>query len=735
MSKTVKIVLAGLAILLVVAGAAWKMAAPRVLAGVQGLLLSQVNSSINGRIEIGTIDFSAFGAAVIKDVKLYDAGNARIAAGEEIRVSYRWADLIGGKFGLDSVKSVSLEKPQLVLGIDKSGKWSLQDIVKPQTDRAAAFHGVVTFKDASVSVTTPGWKRDFTSISGDLDYADPVAVAVDLKGKLKQSTISAKGTWQPEQKTELAIRIDQLELGEAQALLPAPSGTPKLSTGTLKEIQGTVTREPAGVRMTGDAALTGLAVDVQGMALKDGSAKLKLQGDMLTLSDAVVTVDGNRLSVAGSINLAPVSPALALQISSPGVDLAAVAGQKASLAGKAAVQAEVGGTLDKPAVRGSFRINGGQFDTYALTDAEGSFSYAGGVLTLESAGARALGGSIGLSGTMQPAVSRYDLKVTGQNVDGAVLTNKGLSGKMDFTATVSGQGTADSMSASGVFSVPAGTVSDYAITNASGNFHKQGNRVDLSNVGVTLSGQRLSVSGAISLAAGGASPQINLNISSTGLNSTVFNPNSALKGMIAFQATVSGTPEKNQARGNFQIASGALGQLSFAGASGGFGYADGVLTLTGGRAQCLGGTITLNGTVVPKTMEYRQQVNGQNIDAGQLTDHDVQGRADFSANIGGVGDWDKSNADGTFKMNSGSVKGISFNSLTGNFTKRGRQTEFTGMKFNTLGGLASGTGETEGEYIHLVITPNSTANAVVNVLTGKTLQTQDLRVRFRGPNG
>ena len=86
-------------------------------------------------------------------------------------------------------------------------------------------------------------------------------------------------------------------------------------------------------------------------------------------------------------------------------------------------------------------------------------------------------------------------------------------------------------------------------------------------------------------------------------------------------------------------------------------------------------------------------------------------------------------------MSSGNVKGIPFNGLTGNFSKRGRQTEFRNLKFNMLGGLASGTGETEGEYVRLIITPNTAANTILNVLTGKTLQPQDLRIRFRGPNG
>ena len=735
MSKTHKIIMASVVALILVAGIAWKVAAPRVLAGVQEILLSQVNSSLNGRIEIEEMDFSLLGSAVLKKVTLFDKAGSQIAASNEISIGYKFSDLIGGRFGIDSVQSITVEKVSLNLSIDKAGTWSLQEIIKPQAQRTSVFRGSIKLKDAAVTVTTPNWKREFTEISGELDYVAPPAVAVDVKGKMGKSTISAQGTWIPDGKTQLAIKIDTLDLVEAQTLLPAVAGNPKLSAGTLKDVQGTMIQEKSGVQMTGDALLNGLAVDLQGMALKDGNAKVKLQGKNVTLLDASATIDENKLSVSGSIDFSPTSPTLALKIASGSINLSSMAGAKASLTGSAAMRADVGGTLDKPTAKGTFQLRSGQFDENPVTDAEGVFSYAGDTLSLSNTSAKAMGGSIGITGTILPKTSRYNLNVSGKNVDGALLTNKGLTGRMDFNATVSGQANPDSMAASGTFTVPSGTISDYAITNASGSFRKQGNRVDMSNVGVTLSGQRLSVNGVITIASGGASPQINLNISSSGLSTTVFNPNSALKGNLAFQATVTGTPEKNQVRGNFQIASGSLGQLAFSGASGGFGYVDGVLTLVGGRTQCLGGTITMNGTVVPKTMEYIQKVNGQNIDAAQLTDRDVQGRADFAATISGVGDWDKANGDGNFKMNSGSVKGISFNGLTGNFTKRGRNTEFANLKFNMLGGLASGSGETEGEYVNLVITPNATANAALNILTGRTLQPQNLRVRFRGPNG
>ena len=735
MKKSHKMILAGLAALLVITGIAWKLAAPRVLAGVQDLLLKQVNSSINGRLEIGSLDFSVLGSAVLKQVVLYDKAGSRIASGGQINVSYQFDDLLGGRFGLDSVKKISIEKADLKLAIDKNGRWSLQELVKPQKEQPAVFRGIIAVQEVTVEVTTPEWTRQFTGLAGELDYEKPPAVAVDLKGKLGKSALTAKGVWTAEVKTQLAITIDAIELADVQSLLPSAAGNPQFLAGSLKDVKGNLIQDKSGISTNGEAVLSGLAMNLQGKALKEGNANLKLQGKSMTLSNGSAQLDGNKLNVNGTIDFATTSPGLALQLAAAGIDIASLAGSKASVSGLLSFQADVTGTLAKTLARGVFKLPAGQLDANPLTDGEGSFSYAGEVLTIQNATLKALGGALAISGTMEPQTSRYNLKVSGQNVDGAILTNQGVNGRMSFEATVSGAADASSMTASGVFALPSAKISDYDISNATGSFRKQGNRLDLSNVGVTLSGQRLSVGGSVTLATGGGSPQLNLTISSGGLNANVFNPNSALKGSIAFQATVTGTPQKNQARGNFQIGSGALGELAFSAASGGFSYVDGVLTLSGGRAQSLGGSLALSGTVVPKTMEYRQQVTGTNIDAAQLTDKDVQGRADFAATISGTGDWDKANGDGNFKMNSGSVKGISFNGLTGNFSKRGRQTEFTNLKFNMLGGLASGTGATEGEYVRLIITPNAVANTALSILTGKTLQPQDLRIRFRGPNG
>lgn len=160
-----------------------------------------------------------------------------------------------------------------------------------------------------------------------------------------------------------------------------------------------------------------------------------------------------------------------------------------------------------------------------------------------------------------------------------------------------------------------------------------------------------------------------------------------LKGATSLQAKVSGTTAKPVASGSYKIAAGSLGDLSFREASGKFRFADSLLYLTETTAQALGGSIQVSGTVDPSSLRYVQTVSGQNIDVKQLSDRDMQGRVNFNSEVRGQGSWDGASADGTFNMGTGSISGIAFDSLTGNFSKRGAATRY----FNLVARIAGQT--------------------------------------------
>lgn len=307
MSKPFQIILASLAAMLIVTVIAWKGVAPRVIAELQGSLLSQINASMNGRITVEEIDFPAPWSAVLKNVAVFNKTDDQIATGDEVGISFALSDLIGGRFSFDSINKISMEKVRFKFDIDKSKRWNIQDLLKAPQDGSSAFRGNIVLKDVAVSVNAPNWKRDFVEIAGEWNCSGAPLITLNLIGKTSKSYISAKGTWLPEKIMELDLKIDRLELAEVQALITIAGEKDKPGYGTVKDTLASMIQGQTGFRMTTGTIFSGIAV--------------KVQGEKVTLQDASIIVDGNPLKVEGSIDLSAGSPELAIQFSSAGMNL------------------------------------------------------------------------------------------------------------------------------------------------------------------------------------------------------------------------------------------------------------------------------------------------------------------------------------------------------------------------------------------------------------------------------
>jgi hypothetical protein len=177
----------------------------------------------------------------------------------------------------------------------------------------------------------------------------------------------------------------------------------------------------------------------------------------------------------------------------------------------------------------------------------------------------------------------------------------------------------------------------------------------------------------------------NVSVNADGVDPAYFSPNIPLKGLVTSTFVLAGTTDKPTATGSFRIPSGTLGGTSFSEAVGDFSLAGGTLSLVGTRMNAVGGSIATNGSLALDTLRYSNTLSGQNIDISQLTEKDIHGRLQFMADVQGQGPWEGARADGSFSMGTGSVSGISFDSLTGNFSKRGSYTRYYNLKATIAG--------------------------------------------------
>ena len=155
-------------------------------------------------------------------------------------------------------------------------------------------------KEVAASVNAPNWKRDFVEIAGEWNCSGAPLITLNLTGKTNKTFISAKGTWLPNKRMELDLKIDRLELAEVQALITIIAGEKdKLGYGPVKDTLASVIQGQTGFRMTTGSILSGIVV--------------KVQGEKVTLQEALIVVVGKQLKIEGTIDFSAGSPELAIQ--------------------------------------------------------------------------------------------------------------------------------------------------------------------------------------------------------------------------------------------------------------------------------------------------------------------------------------------------------------------------------------------------------------------------------------
>ena len=99
-----------------------------------------------------------------------------------------------------------------------------------------------------------------------------------------------------------------------------------------------------------------------------------------------------------------------------------------------------------------------------------------------------------LNGTVWPSGPSFDLAVSGRGIDSTLLTDKDISGPVNFQAAVAGQGTAN-LAARGTFQMGEGKFYGVPFLSMDGEFTKQGEQTNFTNVTVYTAGGSFSATG------------------------------------------------------------------------------------------------------------------------------------------------------------------------------------------------------------------------------------------------
>jgi len=447
---------------------------------MQDKILALINERVNGRVTVEKIDLSFDGTITLKQLALYDKKNNLIASAEKILLEFSPFDLLSGDVGIGMIRQITVEKPLLVLE-KQNGVYNFEQIFVTTPDQSGTgshFKGEVAIDQGVVCLETLS-KYLLEDISGNLNFAKYPVFTLELAGRKSSIRLTADGEWSFNDVGSVTVRTTKALLTDMDLAWLKASDI-DITAGMVNGLKIDVVKQGGKIRYQGEGTVADLAGRLGGYEVAQGTGKVKIKDDTVAIADASLRFNGQPVSFTGTLNSSDTK--LDFDVTSNGFDLSVITG--ANFRGAMQLQAKVQGTLATPQASGQFTVPRGEFGSFAFTAGSGNFAYTNGTLTLNNTRMTMWDGTLFINGTVLPAGQRYNLTVTGSNIDSALLSDKEIRGRADFIATVSGQRTTG-MTANGSFTMGEGSFYGIPFLSMKGDFSKDGERINFSNIIVT----------------------------------------------------------------------------------------------------------------------------------------------------------------------------------------------------------------------------------------------------------
>jgi hypothetical protein len=467
------------AIPLLVIGSLWQVFSGKVAKALQDSLVATVGQKLNGRLQVGSIDLSLLTWVRIRDVAVYDQQDNLVAKSPNIEIKYQWSNLIKGSLGMSSIDVVAIQGAEVWLKNEKD-RWNWEGLVKDDKSETA-FRGKIEMAEGTVHIGNALTMQTIEGVNGKLDFITyPAGLGVDLKGRASQATLGIVGNWGDSNPSELTLKTDGFDMAKLSGLLPATQDI-RLEKGILKSVKVVAKRDDKRMvhyQAEGEFAALTVAGKVN---IRDGQGKFAADETGLQFRDLALLISGQRAEGKGSVLLQGDKQSLNFTMALPDVD------PKAFFNGLAAerpffVEVSITGPLTKPVIAGSFKVPQVTISDMTVSGIAGNMRYDDGRLTLQQVHGAAYQGQLSLAGEVLTANETYELDVSGSGMNSSSLTDKDVSGPLEFTGHVSGKG--DAAITRGAFVIRNGKAYGVSFKSLTGDFVKQAGKTDISGIAI-----------------------------------------------------------------------------------------------------------------------------------------------------------------------------------------------------------------------------------------------------------
>lgn len=438
---------------------------------------------LQGKLEIGHFSASVSGNVVFENVVWTAPDGKKLAEVPEMNVSANLFDILKGSFGINSINSISIEKPQFAVNYtDKDGLDIINYINFSDKDdeTPTEFRGMVEITDGALALDMNGQKLDFSNVEMQANLKEFPDIKFTLQGKNGDADLIGSIDKVYDDVT-IGAEVKSLQITELMKVLPS-FGELSITGGVINGAKLAAGLHDAQWNLNLDGSLSGVAGKALGYNITDGGGSFAIDNNAASFTAVKGKVEGQDVNMDGKILFQKQGmPTYDLNVAAPSFRVDAVS-PGMGITDSVNINGKVTGPIDAPVINGSFTMDKLEVAPLVATGINGNYNYTNGLVTLSNTYANVYSGTLGVSGTVEAATKNFALHLSGSGMDSTAVTETQISGPLSFEADASGTGSADSAVAGGTFVIAPGNFAGVPFNSLSGNFSRANGQMTFSGI-------------------------------------------------------------------------------------------------------------------------------------------------------------------------------------------------------------------------------------------------------------
>ena len=438
---------------------------------------------LQGKLQIGHFSASVSGNVVFENVVWTAPDGKKLAEVPEMNVSANLFDILKGSFGINSINSISIEKPQFAVNYtDKDGLDIINYINFSDKDdeTPTEFRGMVEITDGVLALDMNGQKLDFSNVEMQANLKEFPDIKFTLQGKNGDADLIGSIDKVYDDVT-IGAEVKNLQITELMKVLPS-FGELSINGGVINGAKLAAGLHDAQWNLNLDGSLSGVAGKALGYNITDGGGSFTIDNNAASFTAVKGKVEGQDVNMDGKILFQKQGmPTYDLNVAAPSFRVDAVS-PGLGITDSVNINGKVTGPIDAPVINGSFTMDKLEVAPLVATGINGNYNYTNGLVTLSNTYANVYSGTLGVSGTVEAATKNFALHLSGSGMDSTAVTETQISGPLSFEADASGTGSADSAVAGGTFVIAPGNFAGVPFNSLSGNFSRANGQMTFSGI-------------------------------------------------------------------------------------------------------------------------------------------------------------------------------------------------------------------------------------------------------------